>query len=79
MMYPIATIIDNIRLWIIEPIFFGLAIIMFLYAGILFLIAEGDPSKLTKARQAVLWGVIGIVVGLLGYGIAGLLRSIVGV
>ena len=49
------------------PIFIAVSIIMFIWAGILFISAQGDPGKVAEARKAVIWAVIGIVVGLLGY------------
>ncbi|MBU3934456.1 pilin [Patescibacteria group bacterium] len=49
---------------------FGLiALIMFVVAGVLFLTAGGDPEKVGKARQAFLWGVAGVIVGILAYSI----------
>lgn len=50
-------------------IFAGIAIIMFLVAGILFLTASGNPGKLDQAKQAVIWGIVGIVVGVSAGGI----------
>lgn len=50
-------------------IFAGVAIIMFLIAGVLFLTANGSPEKIGQARQAVIWGIVGVVVGLLAGGI----------
>ncbi|MBU2540243.1 TrbC/VirB2 family protein [Patescibacteria group bacterium] len=40
----------------------ALIILMIVYAGILYLIASGEPDKITKAKQALLWAVIGGVV-----------------
>lgn len=30
-----------------------------IYAGFMFVIAKGDPTKIKKARDALLWGLIG--------------------
>ena len=30
-----------------------------IYAGLMFVTARGEPSKLTKARDALLWGMVG--------------------
>lgn len=49
------------------PIFVGFAVIMFLVAGFLFLSANGDPGKVGAARQALLWGAVGVVVGLIAF------------
>src|SRR3989344_5429753 len=55
----------NIVLNLIWPLFVGFAVIMFLVAGFEFLTAQGDPSKIGTARMAVLWGVVGVAMGLL--------------
>ncbi len=59
-------------LWII----FGLiALIAFVVAGILFLTAGGDPEKIKLARTAFLWGIVGIVVGILAYSIVTIIET----
>jgi len=30
-----------------------------IYAGLMFVTARGEPSKITKARDALLWGMVG--------------------
>ncbi len=60
------------------PIFAGFAVIMFLIAGFLFLSSQGDPAKVQAARQAVLWGIIGVVVGLLAFSIPFIVRQTIG-
>lgn len=50
-------------------IFSGLVILMFLWAGILYLTAHGDPGQFQKANKAVLYALVGTAVGLLGYSI----------
>ncbi len=59
----------------IWPLFIGFAVIMFLVAGFLFLTAQGDASKVAAARQAVLWGVVGVVVGVLAFSIPFIIRN----
>jgi hypothetical protein len=78
-MYPIEVIIENVENYIISPIFFGSAIIMFIYAGILFITSAGDPSKITKAKTAVIFAIIGIFIGLLSHIATGFIRFIIGV
>ncbi len=49
---------------------FGLIVtISFIIAAVLFLTAGGDPDKVVKARTAFLWGVAGVVVGILAFSI----------
>lgn len=59
----------------IWPIFIGFAIIMLLLAGFLFLTAQGEPSKVKEARFAVIWGVVGIIVGILAFSIPFIVRN----
>jgi len=47
----------------------GLAVIMFIVAGILFITSNGEPGKITTAKQAVIWGIAGIVVATIAFGI----------
>ena len=61
-------IIPNIEtaVWVI----FGLiAVVCFVIAGILFLTANGDAQKLATARSAVIWGIVGIIVGIVAFSI----------
>jgi hypothetical protein len=55
-------------------IFFGVAVIMFILAGIQFLTARGDPGKIATARNAVIWGTIGVFVGILGFSIVEIIK-----
>ena len=55
-------IIDRFVDKIAWPIFLGLVVIMFIWAGILFLTAQGDPGKISAARKAVIWAVLVVAV-----------------
>jgi len=46
-------------------VFTVIAVCCFIIAGILFTTAHGDPQKLSLARAALIWGVVGAVVGIL--------------
>ncbi|OGZ69451.1 MAG: hypothetical protein A3D44_03445 [Candidatus Staskawiczbacteria bacterium RIFCSPHIGHO2_02_FULL_42_22] len=59
----------------IWPIFVGFAVIMFVVAGFLFLTAAGEATKVASARQAILWGIIGVVVGILAFSIPFIVRN----
>lgn len=56
-------------------IFGAIAVICFVIAGILFLTAQGNPEKITTARNAFLWGVAGVVVGILAYSIITIVQT----
>jgi len=61
--------------WII----FGLiAVIAFVTAGILFLTAGGQPEKVQSARSAFIWGIVGVVVGIIAYSIIAIVSSAIG-
>lgn len=63
------------QVWIAFTI---IAIICFVIAGILFLTSGGDPDKIKNARSAFLWGVAGVVVGVLAFTIIALVRGAIG-
>lgn len=52
------------------------ALIMFVIAGLMFMFAQGDPTKVATARQFVLWGVVGIIVAILAYSIVAIVEGI---
>lgn len=74
----IETILNNVLSMVVWPTFVGAVVIMFIYAGFLFVSSEGDPSKITKAKSAVVWAIVGIVVGILAYSAEGIIKSILG-
>lgn len=51
----------------------------FIYAGYLFLNARGDMNKVKDARQALIWGVVGVAVGLLAFAIPFIVSALLGV
>ena len=59
-------------------IFGGIAVVMFVIAGITFLTAQGDPEKIATARSAFIWGVAGIVVAIVAYSILSIVSSLLG-
>ena len=61
--------------WIVFTI---IAVVAFVIAGILFLTAFGETDKISKAKSAFIWGVVGIIVALLAFGITSLIRSAIG-
>ena len=72
------SIIDNVvgNVWII---FAAIAVVSFLIAGITFLTANGAADKLKTARSAFMWGVVGVVVGILAYSIISVVGNFIGV
>ncbi|MBR2659756.1 hypothetical protein IKD60_03275 [Candidatus Saccharibacteria bacterium] len=44
-------------------------VIMIILGGVQYMTSQGDPAKATKARNTILYGVIGLVVALLAFAI----------
>ncbi len=74
-MADLKQIIDNLVSQIVWPVFVGLSVIMFIYSGFMFLTANGDPNKITQAKQALIWAIIGIGLGILAYSIPAILKN----
>ncbi len=55
----------------------GLAVIMFVWAGILYLTAGAKPDNIQKANKAVLYATIGLAVALAGTGLIQLIYFII--
>ena len=72
----VATLANNLlaKIWIV---FAAIAVLMFLIAGILFLTAAGDADKVKTARNAFLWGVAGVVVGIIAFSIISIAGSLI--
>lgn len=52
-------------------------VIALLWAGFMFITANGDPEKVNKAKMMVVYSIIGILVATMSRGIVGLLRGVV--
>lgn len=60
------SIIYNIMLWILGLFaFFG--IIGFVVAGIMYLVSAGNEEMIGKAKTYMMYSIIGVVVGLMGF------------
>ena len=59
----------------VYTIVFVLAAFFLLLAAYTFITAGGDPEKLGKARGYLLYAVIGVIVGVLAYGLVSFVRS----
>lgn len=62
----ITQIIQQIMNWLLALIGF-LGIIGFVIAGILYLTAAGDEGQLEKAKSAMIWSIVGVIVALVGF------------
>ena len=59
--------IINAILKLIWPMFIGFAVIMFIIAGFLFLKSQGEPSEVKTARDCLIWGIVGVAIGVLAF------------
>ena len=44
-----------------------LGVIVFIYGGFVYLTAQGEPDKIEQAKKIIIYGIVGIVVSILGY------------
>lgn len=57
--------------WIV----FGVVVVIcFVIAAILFLTAQGDATKLKTAKSAFIWGVAGVVIGIVAFTIKNIIN-----
>lgn len=59
-------------MWVVLVAF---AMIMFLVAAFQFLSAQGEPEEIKKARNSLIWGVVGLAVAIIAFSLP---RIIVG-
>ena len=64
---------------VVWQLFAGLTVVMFVVAGILFVTSNGEPGKITTARNAVIWGVVGIVVATAAFAVVQFVSGLAGV
>jgi len=70
----IASIVHSIEN-VVALVFGCIAVVMFVFAGVLFLTAQGEPEKIKTARSAFIWGVAGVVVGIIAFSIIAIVSS----
>lgn len=58
-------IIANLMQWILE-IFGFIGIIGFVISGIMYLTAAGNETQIDKAKAAMKWSIVGVIVGIGG-------------
>lgn len=73
----IGEILVNIMNWLMAILGIG-AIISFVIAGILYLVAGGDEGKTDKAKMMMVYAIIALVVALVGYVIVNTVTQLTG-
>ena len=58
-------------------VFGAVAVICFLIAGVLFLTAQGDAEKIKTARSAVIWGFVGVIIGIIAFSIIAIITNLI--
>ena len=60
--------IQNIINWVLAVL--GIvAVIMIIIGGVTYMTSQGDPGKTKRARDTILYGIVGLVIALLAYAI----------
>ena len=57
-------------------VFACIVVVCFVVAGVMFLTAQGEPEKVKAARSSFIWGVAGVIVGILAYSIERIITGI---
>jgi hypothetical protein len=47
----------------------SIGVLILIIGGIMFLISSGDSEQLTKAKDTIFWGIVGIVLAIMSYAI----------
>src|SRR3989344_1088068 len=68
-------LIATIAKWLVR-LLAPLAAIMFIYAGFLFITAGGNVEQIQKAKTAITWAVVGIIIVLISEGLALVIKDI---
>lgn len=55
------------------------ALILIIYAGVMFITSRGDPEKVATARKTITWAAIGLVVIFLSFFVVSVISKITGV
>lgn len=57
----------------------ALAVVFVVLAGFSFLTAAGDPIKLSKAKNQLLWALVAVAIGALSWGLVSMIARLMGV
>lgn len=72
-----ADIINRLINIVVWPVFVAVVVIMFIWAGFLFLTSQGDTGKVATARKAIIWAVVGVLVGITAFSIVTTVQNII--
>ena len=57
----------------------SVAVLMLVWAGILFVTSAGSPEKISKGKQALTYAIIGLVIAFAGGGLILVIKEVIGV
>ena len=63
---------------VLTSIIGSIAVIVFVWAGILFVTSAGDAAKVTQARHAAIYAFIGLAIALAGRGLIAVVTAVIG-
>ena len=67
---------QNITNWLVR-IAGPIGVIVIVYAGAKFLMAKGDPTKITEAKKVLWYAIIGLAIVFAASGLVSLVRNII--
>lgn len=73
---PIETVLEKISGWLLGFLV-AFATLMLIVAGFYFVTSQGDPEKIKKAKNFVLWALVGLGVGLLSTALVNFVQRMV--
>jgi hypothetical protein len=56
----------------------SIAVLMYVYAGILFLVSAGNPARIESAKKTAIYATIGIVIALAADGLVLIVKAVIG-
>lgn len=73
----VLSFVNNITNWAFI-ILMSVTVLMFIYAGFLYLTSQGDPTRAGKGKQVLTFAIIGLAIALLAKIIPGVVKFIMG-
>ena len=59
----------------LATVLFALSVIFIIISGIFYLTAAGNQTQLDKAKNTLIYAIVGVVLGLIAFGVAGLVKD----
>lgn len=71
----IPTLLNNIATFLLG-IVLALGVIVIIWAGLLYVTAGGEEEKIKKAKQAIIWAIVGVTLALLAKGLVMVIQDV---